>query len=271
MTERTVAKPSTSGDDDDSISITSTQESEVNEERSYVVDRILAEQDDGEGNIFYLVKWDGHHPLSSTWEPAENIESQAILDWNEEKIRIERGLSKEFDVAAFDEEVARLELARVERRQRRKAKRERLRLVAPLFNLEDETLIPVPNREDIQHNAKVDTVDKKLVDSQGCQVSLKPGERVPALTKSSGSRENVGTDEEVSGRHIAKKINLRRTQNDKSRQDNIIDTSEDSHVEELKQEGTRAKTRARGTGSANSKRATDVSVKQESLNYSRIC
>src|SRR5271168_3805248 len=117
MTERTVTKESLRMDDDDSISITSTQDSEADEERSYVVDRILAEQDDDEGNKYYLIRWDGYGLLASTWEPAENIEGQAALDdWIDEKMRVTRGFSKEFDVAAFEEELERLRLAKEERR-----------------------------------------------------------------------------------------------------------------------------------------------------------
>lgn len=233
MTERTVTKQSLR-DDEDSISITSTQESETNEERSYVVDRILAEQDDGEGNIFYLIKWEGYQLLASTWEPAENIESQATLDvWDDEKMLVDRGYSKAFDVAAFDEEVKNLALAKAERKERRKAKRERLGLAAPLPELEEEISPSISGNERSQHNINLVVAQKEseaALENESSKLSKRERE---SKLKSSASRGA-------------------------SKQDDTSDTSEDSSVDEVQQEVRNiVRRRARGT----SKRAADVGAK----------
>jgi chromo domain-containing protein 1 len=232
MTERTVTKKSLREDDEDSISITSTQESETNEDKSYVVDRILAEQDDGEGNIFYLIKWEGYRLLASTWEPAENIEAQATLDdWNTEKMRIARGLSQRFDVAAFDEEVENLQLAKAERRRRRKAKRERLGIAPSLYESE-EILTSVLDNEDSEHDTDAVVVQKQLKaasSDRSLKTSARKGESKAKPSSSRGA----------------------------SRQEETTDTSEDSYVEEVQQEARKPRVRAVGTG----KRPADVGSK----------
>jgi chromo domain-containing protein 1 len=238
MTERTITKLSLREDDEDSISITSTQESETNEEKSYVVDRILAEQDDGEGNVFYLIKWDRYKLLDSTWEPAENIESRATLDeWNTEKMRIARGLSDPFDVAAFDDEIEKVQLAKAERRRRRKAKRERLGITASPSEPEEIPTSATEN-EDSQHEAGsvIFQKEKKIVPSgNSLKTSVRKGE---SKTKSSASRTA-------------------------SVREDTTEASEDSCVEEVPQEARKSRTRARGTG----KRPADVSAR---LNFHQL-
>lgn len=237
-------------DDDDSISITSTQESEADEERSYVVDRILAEQDDDEGNKYYLIRWDGYGLLASTWEPADNIEGQATLDdWTDEKKRVTRGLSKEFDVAAFEEELERLRLAKEERRKRRKAKRERLGLATSFSDSEEE----VPLSEVSQRNAAAEAIEKYT------EEPVKPTVRKPrSKQKSTVSKDGSDTDDGSLKNTITARAK-RRTVSLHS-QDHVIDTSEDSSVEELKQEASKPKTRDRGIRAVTRRRAGDVSV-----------
>ena len=253
MTERPVTKKSLRMDDNDSISVTSTQESEADEERSYVVDSILAEQDDGEGNKYYLIRWDGYDLLASTWEPAENIEGQAALDsWTEEKMRVTRGLAKEFDVAAFEEELERLRLAKEERRERRKAKRERLGL-ATFSESEEEVPLSALHNEVRQRNAEAEAVEKHIEEPVKRAVR-KP----PSKPKSTVSRAGSDTgDETLKNSAIARA--KRRTIN-LSSHNHIADTSEDSYVEELKQEARKPKAMDSGTRAATRRRAGDVSV-----------
>jgi hypothetical protein len=250
MTARTITKKSLRMDDDDSISITSTQESEADEERSYVVDRILAEQDDGEGNKYYLIRWEGYGLLASTWEPAENIEGQATLEeWADEKMRVTRGLSKEFDVAAFEEELERLRLAKEERRERRKAKRERLGLTTSFSESEEE----VPLSEVRQRNAEAEAE----VIEKHTEEPVKPAIRkLGSKAKSTVSRGGSDTDDESLKNTITARVK-RRTINIPS-QDHMTDTSEDSYIEELKQETLKANAKDKRPRGATSRRAGDV-------------
>jgi hypothetical protein len=254
MTERTVIKKSLRTDDEDSISITSTQESEADEERSYVVDRILAEQDDDEGNKYYLIRWDGYDLLASTWEPAENIEGQATLDdWADEKMRVIGGLSKEFDVAAFEEELERLRLAKEERRERRKAKRERLGLATSLSESKEEVPLSKLQNEVRQPSAEAKAIEEHIEDP------VKRTGRKPRLrTKSTVSKDRSDADDGSLKNTITARVK-HRTINLPS-QDHTSDTSEDSHVEELKQEASKPKTRDRGLRPPTRRRAGDVSA-----------
>jgi hypothetical protein len=252
MTERTVTKQSLRASDDDSISITSTQESEADEDRSYVVDRILAEQDDGEGNKYYLIRWEGYGLLASTWEPAENIEGQATLDdWTGEKTRVDRGLSKEFDVAAFEEELERLRLAKAERRERRKAKRERLGLAASFAESGEETPLVALRNEDTQRNVEADATEKELEEPIKRTVR-KPGSKPKSTVRKDGS----DMDDEALQSGITARVK-RRTINLPS-QDHVTDTSEDSHVEEPKQEAPKTRTRDKRLRTTASRRPGDV-------------
>ncbi len=255
MTERTVTTQSLRTDDYDSISITSTQESEADEERSYVVDRILAEQDDGEGNKYYLIRWDGYGLLASTWEPAENIEGRATLDdWKEEKMRVSRGLSDDFDVTAFEEEVERLRLAKEERRERRKAKRDRLGLATSLSSENKGNVsLPVLRNEDMQRDVETDLVEKddeEVIKRQG----RKPGSKSkPAISKNASTTDEGAVKSTISTRVKRRTINL-------PTKDHITDTSEDSMVEELKQDTTKATARAKRPRAIINRQADDVGV-----------
>jgi len=254
MTERTVIEMSLRTDDEDSISITSTQESEADEERSYVVDRILAEQDDDEGNKYYLIRWDGYDILASTWEPAENIEGQATLnDWADEKMRVIRGLSKEFDVAAFEEELERLRLAKEERQERRKAKRERLGPTTSFSESKEEVPLSKLQNEVRQPSAEAEAIEEHI------EEPVKHTERKPRLkTKSTVSKDRTDTDDGSLNNTTTARAK-RRTINLPS-QDHISDTSEDSYIAELKQEASKPKTRDRGLRAPTRRRAGDVSA-----------
>jgi chromo domain-containing protein 1 len=253
MTEHTVIKTSIRMDNEDSISITSTQESEADEERSYIVDRILAEQDDDEGNKYYLIRWDGYGLLASTWEPAENIEGQATLDgWANEKIRVTRGLSKEFDVTAFEEELEKLRLAKEDRRERRKAKRERLGLVSSFSESEEEVPLSTLQKEVREHSAEAETMKNDI------EEPVKRPVRKPGLkTKSVISKDESDTDDESLKNAITARTKRRTTS--LPSQDHTTDTSEDSYVEELKQEANKPKTRDTGPRGPTRRRAGDVS------------
>ncbi|KAK4505045.1 hypothetical protein PRZ48_003008 [Zasmidium cellare] len=108
--------------DEDSIATQSTAESEALEE--YGVDRILLEKEDEEGVTNYLIKWEGYPLGRSSWEPANSILDESIIEhWEEEKRRIRRGEAEPFDEDDFLAAVEDIFRAKQDRGRRRKAKR----------------------------------------------------------------------------------------------------------------------------------------------------
>jgi hypothetical protein len=114
--------------DADSISITSTQPSDVAPE--YDVEKILSEerqQDSGE--MMYLVKWESYPLHLSTWEPAEQLLAGSILsDWQREKDAVKAGVAQPFDMDLYWEVREKYEDEKEERKKRRAAKRRKLGL-----------------------------------------------------------------------------------------------------------------------------------------------
>lgn len=112
--------------DDDDISLTSTLDSEPQEE--YEVDTIHAEER-LHGVSHYLVKWKGYSDLRCTWEPVSSFNSDECLkDWKKRQQAIKQGLEPPFDVQAWEAMIEASEDARDERKRRRKEKRARLGL-----------------------------------------------------------------------------------------------------------------------------------------------
>ncbi|KAL3476793.1 hypothetical protein BJX99DRAFT_136865 [Aspergillus californicus] len=111
---------------DDDISLTSTVGSDQQSE--YEVETILAEHEDAENGLNFLVKWDGYSDDRCTWEPAESFINgqETLLEWNEKKRKIALGQDSPFDVAALEARWAQVEEDRNERKRRRAAKRRKL-------------------------------------------------------------------------------------------------------------------------------------------------
>lgn len=113
--------------DDDSISITSTVQSEDQDE--YEVEDVLAESklDDGNESAYFLVKWAGYPLERCTWEPkASFCDGQTLAEWEAKKEAIARGERKPFDVDALMEKINALEEAKAVRKRKRRARRRRL-------------------------------------------------------------------------------------------------------------------------------------------------
>jgi hypothetical protein len=87
-------------DSDSNDSDSSTFEEEDGEE--FTVDKILAEDIYEDGTTRYLVKWEEYDLVESTWEPKKNILDPITLhQWEDEKLRQKKGLSKPFDMASY--------------------------------------------------------------------------------------------------------------------------------------------------------------------------
>ena len=111
---------------DDDVSVTSSLMSEPRED--YPLERILAERVTANGPE-WLVKWEGYPDERSTWEPESSFTtSDALFDWQTQKMRINRGYDKPYNVAAFEKKVKRVEQAQAVRKAKRRAKRIRLGL-----------------------------------------------------------------------------------------------------------------------------------------------
>jgi hypothetical protein len=138
MTERTVLRETRALQEDDAISITSTQEEEYTSDQEFLVERVLAEKRDANNKVSYLIFWAGYPEEKSTWEPRNNIQDPAILEaWEERKGQEAAGTKPAFDLHGFNSRLAKIGLARVERHQLRKAKRRRLGIQASSSSEED--------------------------------------------------------------------------------------------------------------------------------------
>jgi hypothetical protein len=173
-------------DDSDSISVTSTRASEDGTEKSYFVERILAEDMDGDQNMFYLIQWEGYLLAESTWEPEENIEEQKTFDdWNEEKDRIAKGLSKPFDLKAFEAQVAQLMRDKDDRRRRRRAKRKRLGIHVSPSESDAEAPLSPADEYDSNSSSEAEEVNEGLEDAP----SITGPPRRPKSKSRSGSKD----------------------------------------------------------------------------------
>jgi chromo domain-containing protein 1 len=124
MSERRGSNPSEVTDD--SISITSTVDSEKQDE--YVVEAIIAEREN-DGERQYLVRWEGYPDERCTWEPRSSFQNEnTLLDWEAQKSRVSRGLAEPCNVEALLDRVEEWILSTNRRKLRRRAKRLRLGL-----------------------------------------------------------------------------------------------------------------------------------------------
>ena len=105
MTGKKSKKPNSRAafdDDEDSISVTSTQPSEHSEDSVFEVDRILAERTQN-GRAEYLIRWADYPEERSSWEPKDQFRDQDPLDdWMTRKVREKKGLERPFNVAKFE-------------------------------------------------------------------------------------------------------------------------------------------------------------------------
>jgi hypothetical protein len=95
-----------SDSEDDGSSVASDWTAQSEQRSSYPVDHILAEKEQGPGQILYLVKWTGYPEERSTWEPSVNLGGNTIDQWMDQKNAIRRGFDKPFDLVTWEEKQA---------------------------------------------------------------------------------------------------------------------------------------------------------------------
>ena len=113
-------------DSEDSISVTSSIESELRDR--YALERILAEQVGQDGSPQYLAKWEGYPIERSTWEIEANFDPETLEEWRAKKARELAGLDRPYDIEEHYRKIDEFEAAKAERKERRKKKRRHLRL-----------------------------------------------------------------------------------------------------------------------------------------------
>ncbi len=128
MTERTVAKQTQM--EDDAISLTSTQESEYDPDKEFIVTRILTERGSS-GKKQFLILWADYPEEKSTWEPKDHISPEILDVWKERKLRERRGIDEPFDLTGFEAKLILLRKEKELRKKIRKAKRKRLGIPVP--------------------------------------------------------------------------------------------------------------------------------------------
>ncbi|KAK5684709.1 hypothetical protein LTR17_027119 [Elasticomyces elasticus] len=124
--------------DDASVGSNTTEEAEQ-EEKSYHVDKILAESHnhEGSGETKYLLKWEGYEDHWNTWEPRDHIESPVLFDqWEETKVRIRSREEVPFDLEGWNAMMLKRWEDSCEKARRRKNKRRRRGI--PVSSSEDE-------------------------------------------------------------------------------------------------------------------------------------
>ncbi|KAG9236133.1 hypothetical protein BJ875DRAFT_240872 [Amylocarpus encephaloides] len=117
-------------DEDDSISLTSTVDSEHSTDHEFLVSCILAEKIEAKKKK-YLIRWDGYPEERSSWEPSETIPLGICSDWNAS------GNSK-FDVDGFEQRQDEIADQKEHRRKLREAERQRRRNLIPDDEESDE-------------------------------------------------------------------------------------------------------------------------------------
>lgn len=126
-------------DDTDTISVVDTVVSdyEGREDEDWELEGIIGEASfdevDENGDVHqvkrYLLKWKGYSIYRSTWETEENLVEgtpDTWLRWQEQKMRVARGLTKPFDTEQWEEEVAERTEHRIRRHERRNRRRQAL-------------------------------------------------------------------------------------------------------------------------------------------------
>jgi chromo domain-containing protein 1 len=263
-------------DDSDSISVTSTRASEDDTEKSYFVERILAEDIDRDQNMFYLIQWEGYPITESTWEPEQNIEEQKTFDdWEEEKRRISEGLSEPFDLVEFEAQVAQLQREKNDRRRRRRAKRKRLGISVSLSNSDSEA--PVPSTDDYNSDSSTEAeeVGEEPEDAPGITGLPRRStskSRLRSKGAIAGHGDKTRVDDPVAKNRNQEESSSREQSQGRSSLENHDDsdalTSDDSLVGEILDRVARRK--ARQTGKPKSDQQQNPKRKSETAAQSNI-
>ncbi|KAJ5305915.1 hypothetical protein N7508_004930 [Penicillium antarcticum] len=169
--------------DNDPDEVSSSVDSDQDEDKSYVVETIWAERVTG-GLTEYLIKWEGYPAERATWEPVEMFDDEAatLKDWDDKKKLIESGHHEPFNIKSWEKHCAKLRRDRQSRRQRREIRISGeqspgdlvdLRTQIPELHISSPTTQDTPSTPLVSQNHT--TSSRK---SRASQVS--PNDRLPA-------------------------------------------------------------------------------------------
>ncbi|KAJ5721825.1 uncharacterized protein N7483_009759 [Penicillium malachiteum] len=80
------------------------------EDAVFDVETILAQKEDTEGNLEYLVKWDGYDVMNATWEPEDSFNStDTLMDWERKKLDIQSGQQLRFNVEKWKKRLRKIQ------------------------------------------------------------------------------------------------------------------------------------------------------------------
>ncbi|KAI0015074.1 hypothetical protein F4780DRAFT_765652 [Xylariomycetidae sp. FL0641] len=143
-------------EDEDKLSITSTDHGDDDPEKEWVVEDLLAERanPDRPEEMQYLLSWEGFPMDQSTWEPEENLGEGLLPQWEETKREIAAGKRLPFDIEVYHRAIR----ERTERHMRRNAKRQRLGLpMTEPFPITPSFASPAPANTASANLASTDT------------------------------------------------------------------------------------------------------------------
>lgn len=186
-------------DNDDSVSITSSQPDELNDGAEYEVETILAEKKVPRKGTFFLIRWKDYALEESTWEPESNLGSELMADWLRKQHLQDSGKEPRFDLDDFDLRVKeynvekeRMAQEKVEKKIRRRQKKKRLGLaVSP-------SVEPEPRRNPNQQSSSDEAVEQNEIDDFESASRVNPSVRaMPSKRKlGRGTQSSIDSSSE---------------------------------------------------------------------------
>ncbi|KAK4550560.1 hypothetical protein LTR36_000139 [Oleoguttula mirabilis] len=185
--------------DADSVATDSTQASE--DQDTYNVEKILAEDNDYEGNgtTAYLLKWERYPLYEASWEPPENIVDEVLLQqWEQQKRLVRAGKADPYDIGEWDRALESFFNEGVERRRRRKEKRRKRGIpVSPDADndYEEMDVAEPPKRRRVEKGDEYDSGDEDVIavrkSTRPRPVQSAPVQRKGVAQRLNGSRRAV--------------------------------------------------------------------------------
>lgn len=116
--------------DDDNVSLTSTRDSDHDSDEEFVVDAILGERphETMEGEMQYLIQWEGYPIFRSTWEGIDNLSDELYHQWCLQREDEKEQRRRPFDLQVYENAVAEEKRRKAARHSLRNDKRKRLGL-----------------------------------------------------------------------------------------------------------------------------------------------
>ncbi|KAK5688174.1 hypothetical protein LTS10_000152 [Elasticomyces elasticus] len=186
--------------DDASVASNTTEEAEQ-EEKSYHVDKILAESHnhEGSGETKYLLKWEGYEDHWNTWEPRDHIESDVLFDhWEESKVRIRSREEVPFDLEGWNAMMLKRWEDSCEKARRRKNKRRRRGI--PVSSSEEES---EGDEVEIRESPKRKRLPRRNSDDEDIVPTPTSSKRKAKVGASSVKRKGIAQKVSTTNRAIA--------------------------------------------------------------------